>query len=113
MSSSSTFRRALARQARDAFPPMGVYAIRDHATGTVRVATSGNVPGAINRARFELRHRSHKDKALQAAWDRDGPERFSFEVLALVKERSEPGFDYAGELAELEALYRAELGVQP
>jgi len=31
-------------------------------------------------------------------------------VLALVKERSEPGFDYAAELKDLEALYRAELG---
>jgi len=113
MSSSSTSRRALARQARNAFPPMGVYAIRDHATGAVRVGTSRNVHGALNRIQFELRHGSHPDKALQADWNRDGPQRFSFEVLALVKERSEAGFDYAAELAELEALYRAEPGVQP
>ena len=110
MTSSSTERRALARQARDAFPPMGVYAIRELATGRVRIGASRNVPGTINRIRFELRHGSHPDKDLQAAWRRDGPDAFAFEVLALVKERSEPGFDYAAELRELEALYRAELG---
>ena len=110
MTKTDSTRRALARQARDAFSPMGVYAIREFATGRVRVGASRNVPGAINRIRFELRHGSHPDKDLQAAWRRDGPEGFSFEVLALVKERSEPGFDYGVELKELEALYRDELG---
>jgi hypothetical protein len=110
MSESTSARRALSRQARDAFPAMGVYAIRELATGQVRVGASRNVPGTINRIRFELRHGGHPDKALQAAWNRAGADGFAFEVLALVKERSEPGFDYAAELKELEALYRAELG---
>jgi hypothetical protein len=91
---------------------MGLYAIRELATGRVRVGASRNVLGTINRIGFELRHGSHPDKDLQAAWRRDGPEGFSMEVLALVKERSEPGFDYAAELKELEALYREELGVR-
>lgn len=110
MTQTPSNRRALARQARDAFPPMGVYAIRAFASGRVRVGASRNVPGTINRIRFELRHGSHPDKDLQAAWRRDGAEAFSFEVLALVEERSEPGFDHGAELKELEALYRAELG---
>jgi len=110
MTQTSTTRRALVRQARDAFPPMGVYAIRELATGRVRVGASRNAPGTINRIRFELNLGSHKDKDLQAAWRRDGAQGFTLEVLALVKERSEPGFDYAAELEELEALYRDELG---
>jgi hypothetical protein len=110
MTETVSTRRALARQARDAFPPMGVYAIRETATRRVRVGSSRNVPGTLNRIRFELRHGSHPDKDLQAAWRRDGAEGFSFDVLALLEERSVPGFDYVAELKELEALYRAELG---
>jgi hypothetical protein len=102
-------RRELARKARDAFPPMGVYAVRDRVTGAVRVAASRNVHSAINRALFELRQGVHRDAAMQAAWKRDGAERFGFEVLELVKERSEAGFDYGAELKELEALHRAML----
>lgn len=102
-------RRAAARRARDAFPPMGVYAIRDRRTGTVRIAASRNVHAAINRIRFELRMGSHPDRTLQSAWRDGGEERFAFEVLELVKERTDANFDYAAELRLLEELHRAEL----
>jgi hypothetical protein len=102
-------RREASRQARDAFPAMGVWCIRDHATAKVRVAASRNVPGAINRAQFELRRGAHADKALQAQWKASAPERFSFEVIELVKERSDPAFDYAGELQALLDWYREQL----
>jgi hypothetical protein len=105
---STAERRELARRARDAFPPMGIYAIRNRSSGQVRIASSRNVPGAINRAGFELRMGSHPDKALQADWKRD-PAAISFEVIELVKKRADPGFDYAAELSALEAFYRAEL----
>jgi hypothetical protein len=101
-------RRELARAARDAFPAMGVYAIRDRATGQVRVGASRNVAGVLNRIGFELRLGTHPDKALQAQWNAGGAERITFEVLALVQERSDPDFDYASELRALEELYREE-----
>lgn len=109
---SAAARRALSRQARDAFPPMGVYAIRDRSSGRVRVGSSRNVHAAINRAQFELRFGSHADKELQADWNLDGPARFEFEVLALVKERDDAAFDYTDELRALEQLYREELGAR-
>lgn len=102
-------RREASRQARDAFPVMGVWCIRDHATGKVRVAASRNVPGAINRAQFELRLGAHADKELQAQWTTSDAGRFSFEVIELVKERSDPAFDYAAELQALQAWYREQL----
>lgn len=105
---STAERRALSRQARDAFPPMGVYAIRDRVSGEVLVASSRNVPGAINRIRFELRLGTHGNKRLQAEWNRSGADRFAFEVLELVKERTDAGFDYAAELQGLEQIYREE-----
>jgi hypothetical protein len=101
-------RRQVARQARDAFPRMGVYTIRDNETGAVLVGASRNVDGALNRTQFELRMRSHANKTLQAAWDRGGSERFTFEIAALIKENDDPGFDYLMELRLLEQLYREE-----
>jgi hypothetical protein len=108
-SAQSSDRRALARRARDAFPAMGVYAIRDCATGHVRVKSSRNVPGAINRLTFELRQGCHRDRGLQALWDARGAEGVTMEVLEFVRERNDPAFDYDAELALLEAIYRLDL----
>ena len=105
----SADRRALARRARDAFPPMGVYAVRNRATGHVRVKTSRNVPGAINRLTFELRQGCHRDHGLQSLWNARGAEGVTMEVLELVRERNDPAFDYDAELELLETLYRQEL----
>lgn len=105
----SVDRRMLARRARDAFPAMGVYAIRNGATGQVHVKASRNVPGAINRLSFELRQGCHRDRGLQALWDARGAEGVTTEVLQLVRERDDPAFDYDAELALLETLYRLEL----
>ncbi|HJV88176.1 MAG TPA: GIY-YIG nuclease family protein [Noviherbaspirillum sp.] len=110
---SPSARRQIARQVRDAFPRMGIYAIRDKETGKERVGSSRNVDGALNRAQFELRMRSHPDKALQAAWDNSGPERFAFDIVDLLKERDDPNFDYAKEMQELEQFYREELETTP
>ena len=107
--SSRSAKRAVAREARDAFPPMGVYVIRDRESGGVILGASANVHAALNRIRFELRMRSHANRTLQAEWNRSGPERFEFEVLELVKKRDDPAFDYAGELKALEELHREAL----
>ena len=106
---SRSARRAASRQARDAFPPMGVFAIRDLESGRVLLGASRNVHAALNRTRFELRMRSHADRMLQEAWDRRGAERFAFDVLELVKEREDTHFDYASELQALEEFHRLAL----
>lgn len=105
---SATARRQISREARNAFPPMGVFAIRNEATGQVLVGSSRNVPGSLNRIQFELRQGTHPDRDLQQAWQR-APSHFAFEVLDLIKERPDPAFDYASELRDMEQLYRAEL----
>lgn len=109
---SISARREMSRRARDAFPPMGIYIVRDKETGQVLVASSRNVHGAINRAKFELRLRSHSNRALQAVWDQSGPERFDFEIVDLLKEKDDPDFDYGAELLVLEQLYREEFQQQ-
>lgn len=101
-------RRRRAREARDAFPPMGVYAVRDRTSGRVWVGSSRDVHARLTRIRFELRLGTHPDGQLQAAWRQD-PTRLVFEVVALVKQRVDPAFDHGQELRLLEQLYREEL----
>jgi hypothetical protein len=110
---SRTARRAAARQARDAFPPMGIYAIRDRASGHRLLGASRNVHAALNRARFEMRMGKYADRVLQAAWNRSAEDGLRFEVLELVKEREDADFDYAGELKALEQVYRELEGLAP
>lgn len=106
-------RRELSRRARDAFPPMGVYAIRNLATGAVRVLASRHVPSAINRTRFELQHGGCRDRRLQQDWDRLGPDAFRFDILELVQQREDAAFDYEAELELLLQLWASELPAVP
>ena len=102
-------RRELTRQYKQAFPPMGVYAVRCDAAGLLRLHSSRNVEGAMNRLRFELLRGTLRDKALQQAWNTHGADAFGLEVIERVKERDDPSFDYDSELASLLALWQAEL----
>jgi len=113
MQASRSARRMAARQARDAFQPMGIYAIRVRASGHMLLGASRNVHAALNRARFELGLGKHADRLLQAEWNRSGLEGLAFEVLELVKEREDAGFDYAGELKALAQIHRELQGLAP
>jgi hypothetical protein len=92
---------------------MGIYAIRDRASGHLLLGASRNVHAALNRARFELCMGKHADRVLQAAWSGSGVEGLSFDVLELVKEREDADFDYAGELKALEQIHRELQGLAP
>jgi hypothetical protein len=102
-------RRALARKYKDTVLPAGVFVIRNTLSGRVYVAGSLDVEGAMNRARFELGLRSHRNKALVRDWVEHGAAHFSFEVIDRVKERDDPAFDRAAELEKLLELWREEL----
>jgi hypothetical protein len=92
---------------------MGIYAIQDRASGHRLLGASRNVHAALNRARFELRMGRHADPVLQSEWNRNGVDGLAFEVLELVKEREEEGFDYRGELKALEQIHRELQGLAP
>ena len=92
---------------------MGIYAIRDRASGHLLLGASRNVHASLNRVRFELRMGTHADRVLQAEWNRSGADGLAFEVLDLVKEREDVHFDYAGELKALEQIHRELQGLAP
>lgn len=102
-------RRDLVRKYKETVRPAGVFAIRNLHSGRVYVAGSLDVEGAMNRARFELGLRSHRNKALLRDWVAHGAAHFSFEVIDRVKEREDPAFDRAAELEKLLGLWQEEL----
>ncbi|MBP6120008.1 MAG: GIY-YIG nuclease family protein, partial [Giesbergeria sp.] len=77
--------------------------------GRVYVGGSLNLDGAMNRMRFELNLRSHRNKPLQHDWIAHGAECFSFTVVDRIKERDDPLFDYRAELDGMLELWREEI----
>ncbi len=89
--------------------PMGVFQIRNTQNEKIFVDSSINVPGKINRLRFQLNAGVHKDKGLQTEWNEFGESAFEFEILEPVEPRDDPNYDYAGDLKILETLWLEKL----
>ena len=125
-------KRILKNRYKQGFVPMGVFAIRNEFNQRVLLAESSNLDGAMNRHRFELTMRTHRNKALQADWLAHGAQAFSFEAQGLldcphqpawrrrqtesatqrrIEQSEKPDFDYAAELAILVQIWRDELAV--
>lgn len=89
--------------------PMGVFAIRNAANGKSFVTASLDLPGSFNRHRFQLNAGVHKSRNLQADWNEIGEGGFEFEILEELPPRTEPGYDYSGDLEVLEDIWLEKL----
>lgn len=74
-------RKALIRQYKENPRPAGVFVVRNIIEGKALLGVSTDLPGMLNRQRFQLEMGSHPDRDLQSDWNRLGPEAFGFEVL--------------------------------
>jgi hypothetical protein len=101
-------KRELRRLYKESPPPMGVYVVRNLANQRVLVGASANPEGAMNRLRFELAMKSHRNGKLMADWIEHGAGNFRFEVIDTVKKCDDPGFDAKAELASLLAMWCEE-----
>ena len=88
---------------------MGVFLIRNNVSDRVFLAVGLDLPGKINRHKFELQHGSHPNKSLQADWNEFGSNNFSFEIVDQLTARGDLGVDYRKELATLEQLWLEKL----
>lgn len=103
-------RADLKRAYKEKPPPMGVFAVRNRANGKVLVGSGLNLPGALNRIRFELdRGSGDRFPELLEDWRRYGPDSFSFEILDVLPESDEPRADPKEELGVLESLWLERL----
>jgi hypothetical protein len=89
----------------------GVFAIRCEASGEVWVASSPNLDALQNREWFVLRSGSHRNKAMQTAWDAHGDASFRYEILEEVTD--ENPLLIPSLLKDREKRWRAELGAEP
>jgi len=106
---SGSDRKELIREYKQTPQPAGIYRVRNTATGRSLIGSSPNLPGMLNRQRFQLVHGSHPDRELQADWKTLGPDAFEFEVLDRLKPREEPGYDPAADLRALKELWLEKL----
>jgi hypothetical protein len=101
-------KRALRNQYKEQKPAMGIFEIRNRISKRAYIDASLNLNGAMNRHRFELTMKTHRNRELQQDWLAHGAESFSFEVIDTIKPRDEPDIDYRGELAALLDMWRDE-----
>lgn len=85
--------------------PMGVYQIRNLVNEKALIGKSLDLPGVLNRYRFQLQMGSHPNKALQADWQEFGADNFAFEILDELTPRQNPGYDYKEDLELLERMW--------
>jgi hypothetical protein len=102
-------RKARIREYKEKPPPAGVYRVRNTATGKSLVGSTANLPGMLNRVRFQLEHGSHPDRELQSDWDELGSNAFEFEALDQLKPRDEPAYDPTGDLRVLKEMWLEKL----
>jgi|KBSMisStandDraft_5_1062788.scaffolds.fasta_scaffold410788_1 hypothetical protein len=106
-----TRRRELKADYKREARPMGVYAVRNLITHVAYVGTATDLPGILNRHRFELKLGGHRNADLAQAYKDHGPHAFAYEVLDELEPQTEGGGqDYGSELETLLSL-RMEQGL--
>jgi hypothetical protein len=94
-------RKELLRRYKETPRPAGIYSVRNTVEGKALVGSSVNVPGMLNRLRFQLEASGCPIREMQADWDRLGEGAFAFEMLDTLEPPDDPTYDPAEDLAEL------------
>ncbi len=102
-------RKARIREYKETSRPAGVYRVRNTATGKSLVGSTLNLPGMLNRQRFQLENGSHPNKELQRDWNKFGSGAFNFEALDQLTPRDEPAYDPIEDLRVLNEMWREKL----
>ena len=108
-------KKQLAKEYVQTHRQMGVYEIKNNATGKVLIGSSLDLDKIFNRYQFTLNFGVHTNKELQQDWKQFGEGSFSFRILETVKPQEEflqSGDDlnkYKQEVEQLEQLWLDEI----
>ena len=102
-------RKALIRDYKQTPRPAGVFVVRNTQNGRLLVGVSTDLPGMLNRQRFQLEMGSHPDKELQRDWDESGPDVFAIEVLDELELSEGTDGDVAEDLSALKQVWLEKL----
>ncbi|MBO0329189.1 GIY-YIG nuclease family protein [[Muricauda] lutisoli] len=89
--------------------PMGVFQIKNISNNRVFIDNSPDMESKWNRHKMELKFGNHRNKDLQADWNRYGEENFTFEVLSELKIEEGENTNYNSELNTLQDIVLQEL----
>ncbi len=98
-------RKAKVRQYLSAPRPAGLYSVRNTETGRLLFGSTRDLPGMLNRQRFQLEMGVHPDRELQADWNEFGAGAFAFEVLDRLDGGDDPTLDLTEDLRVLKAMW--------
>jgi hypothetical protein len=98
-------RKARIREYKETPQRAGIYRVRNTKTGKSLVGSTVNLPGMLNRQRFQLEHGSHPVVELQRDWEALGSDAFEFEILDQLEPRSESLSDPTEDLRVLKDLW--------
>lgn len=102
-------RKARIREYKETSRPAGIFRVHNTAKGKSLVGSSLNLPGMLNRQRFQLENGSHPDVELQADWNELGPSAFGFEVLDRLEPKEDPAHDPTDDLDVLLEMWTEKL----
>jgi len=102
-------RKALIREYKNTPREMGVYQIKNLANGKVLIGSSRNLPGIMNRFRFDLNLGSCQNRVLQDDWTQYGSDAFEFTVVEILEPPDDPAYNPAEDLEILETLWCEKL----
>lgn len=105
-------RKALVRDYRDRKVQAGVYAVRCAASGEVWVGGTPDLATRQSGVWFTLRHGSHTEKSLQAAWTAHGEAVFSFETLEVIDDEELGPLGRSSLLKDRRAAWIQDLGAK-
>ncbi|MEJ2719880.1 MAG: GIY-YIG nuclease family protein [bacterium] len=102
-------RKARIREYKDTPGRAGVWRVHNTVAGKSLIGSTPNIPGILNRQRFQLENGSHPHKGLQKDWNELGPAVFEFEILDELEARDDPAYDPSEDLAVLEKMWFEKL----
>jgi len=93
-------------------PQMGVFQVLNKKSGMVLVEGATDMPAKWNRHRTELRFGSHRNKILQADWNRIGEENFEYSVVSKLQIDNEVISDFKSEVKLFAEMVLEEMNIQ-
>lgn len=101
--------KELTRNYKETRRPMGIFCVRNTVTGQVLIGSSMDLPGILNRQRWQLEQGGHPNRALQNDWNTLGPQSFAFETLDTLSAPEDPAYQPANDLKELLDMWMEKL----
>lgn len=102
-------KKEIKRQYKQKPPDMGVYQVKNLASGKIYIGRALDLNGKLNSEKFQLKNGMHMNRELQKDFNDQGEGNFAFEVLDRLPPKASPDHDHGQELKELEEIWLDKL----